>query len=179
MSKHLLTIIVLLLSTSVYSQNLDVGIRIQKTHGMYWENGITAQYQFENFKPINFSVGISYITSRLGTAMGTNALKQDSYIANANWFFGKKAKPFKVYGRLNMGYFHAEEINDIFQDVPNTAFMFAPEFGLRYQFKQIPLSLNLGSGYYLFTGEDGTSPGTFQPLYYHLDICYTLNLSKE
>ncbi len=156
------------------AQNLEVGVRIQKTHGMYWENGITLQYNLENFKPDNFSIGFSYITSRLGTAMGSNALNQDSYIANANWFFGKKVKPFKFYGRLNFGYFHAEEVNEIFAEIPNTAFLFAPEFGMNYKFKTLPIVLNLGVGNYLFTGDDGKSPGTFQPLYYHLDISYKI-----
>ena len=40
----------LLCVTFVKSQNLDVGMRIQKTQSLYWENGITAQYTIENFK---------------------------------------------------------------------------------------------------------------------------------
>lgn len=168
-----------ILSFGMFAQKLDVGIRIQKTHGMYWENGITAQYQFKEFKPNNFLVGFSYISSRFGTAMGSNALNQDSYIANATWLFGKKVKPFKFYGRLNLGYLTVEKVADIFADIPRSAFLFSPEFGLGYRFEKIPLNLNLGAGYYLFTGEDGQTPGTFMPLYYHLDIYYTINFSKE
>jgi hypothetical protein len=43
------------------AQTLKVGPRIQKTQNMYWENGISAQYSFENFKPNQFlSVLILY-----------------------------------------------------------------------------------------------------------------------
>ena len=92
----------------------------------------------------------------------------------AGWNFGKEAKPFRFHARLNFGYFHAEQVSDIFEDVPNTAFLFSPEIGFKYTFKQLPITLNLGSGYYLFTGEGGESPGTLQPLYYHLDITYQI-----
>jgi hypothetical protein len=174
MKNLLLLLCVLFFGVGLKAQNLDVGIRIQKTHGMYWENGITAQYTIEKFKPDNFYIGLSYVSSRLGTAMSSNALKQDNYIFNTGWNFGKEVKPLRFHARLNFGYFHAEQVSDIFKDVPNTAFLFSPEIGLKYTFSQLPLTLNLGSGYYLFTGEGGDSPGTLQPLYYHLDVTYQI-----
>ena len=174
MRKNLVTALLVFFSLTGISQNLDLGVRIQKTHGMYWENGLTAQYTIEKFKPDNFYVGFSYISSRLGTAMGTYALKQDNYIANAGWNFGKKVKPFRVHARLNFGYFQAEQVSEIFKDVPRTAFLFSPEIGFKYTFSQLPITLNLGAGYYLLMDEEGTLPGTLQPLYYHLDITYQI-----
>lgn len=174
MKNLLLLLCVLFFGVGLKAQNLDVGIRIQKTHGMYWENCITAQYTIEKFKPNNFYIGLSYVSSRLGTAMSSNALKQDNYIFNTGWNFGKEVKPLRFHARLNFGYFHAEQVSDIFKEVPNTAFLFSPEIGFKYTFKQVPISLNLGSGYYLFTGEGGDSPGTLQPLYYHLDVTYQI-----
>jgi hypothetical protein len=174
MKNLLLLLCVLFFGVGLKAQNLDVGIRIQKTHGMYWENGITAQYTIEKFKPDNFYIGLSYVSSRLGTAMSSNALKQDNYIFNTGWNFGKEVKPLRFHARLNFGYFHAEQVSDIFKDVPNTAFLFSPEIGLKYTFSQLPLTLNLGSGYYLLTGEGADSPGTLQPLYYHLDVTYQI-----
>ena len=93
MKNLLLLLCVLFFGVGLKAQNLDVGIHIQKTHGMYWENGITAQYTIEKFKPDNFYIGLSYVSSRLGTAMSSNALKQDNYIFNTGWNFEKKLSP--------------------------------------------------------------------------------------
>ena len=163
----------LLLAIAAQSQDLNVGIRIQKTNGMYWENGISAQYTFTSFKPKQFYVGFDYVTSRLGTAFKSNALKQDNYLLSTSWLFNKN-KAYHIVTRLNFGYFIADYEEEIFSQIPNTSFLFSPEIGFSYDFNQIPIRLNLGLGYYILTAEAGYSPGTLQPLYYHFDIYYTL-----
>ena len=155
------------------AQTLNVGARIQKTQEMYWENGITAQYSFAKFKPNQFFIGFDYVTSRLGSAYNSNAIKQDNYIVSGSWQFNKD-KTYHFVTRLNAGYFYSDLEEDIFDGVPNTAFLFSPEIGFTYSSKKLPISLNLGSGYYIITGKEGYSPGTLQPLYFHLDIYYTL-----
>lgn len=174
MNKTLILIFTLVMSGNLMAQKLEAGIRIQKTHGMYWENGITAQYSFKNFKPNKFYVGASWVSSRLGTAMGTFALKQDNYLAHASWYCGKKMKPFRFYGRLGIGAFKAEEVDEMFASVPNSAFIINPEIGLNYSFKSWPVVLNLGTGVNVDFKEEGQSPGTLQPLYYHLDLSYKI-----
>ena len=168
--------ILLLFSLSaiwVQAQTFNAGVRIQKTQNMYWENGISAQYSFKDFAPERFYIGFDYVTSRLGTAMGSNAIKQDNYLVSGTWYF-KDPKPFRFHVRLNMGYFYSNYEDEIFDDIPNTAFLLSPEIGINYTFKNLPISLNLGSGYYINFAKKGYSPGTLQPLYYHLDVYYTI-----
>ena len=50
---------------------------------------------------------------------------------------------------------------------------------IKYDFQSQPISVGVGSGYYMFLAEEGYSPGTLQPLYYHLDIHYRLFDKKE
>jgi hypothetical protein len=155
------------------AQQLNVGLRFQKTHSMYWENGISAQYSFANFKPDRFYVGFDFVTSSLGTAMGSNALKQSSYIFSGSWYFNH-GKQFRLIGRLNVGYLFANLEDEIFDELPSTAFLLAPEFGMSYQFKDLPIRINAGLGYYLGVQEAYNTPGTFQPLYYHFTLYYNL-----
>jgi len=161
-----------------YSQTLEVGLRIQKTQEMYWENGVSAQYSFAKFKPNQFFVGFDYVTSRLGTAYNSNAIKQDSYLFSGSWLFNKN-KPYHFVTRLNMGYFYSDLEEDIFKEIPHTSFLFSPEVGFKYNLKKIPLALNLGVGYYIITAKEGYSPGTLQPLYFHFDMYYSIFKSKN
>ncbi len=36
--------------------------------------------------------GLSYVTTRLGSALGTNAIKQDNYLLNVGYFFRNQKK---------------------------------------------------------------------------------------
>lgn len=163
---------------SIQAQDIKIGIRIQKTQEMYWENGVSLQYSFPNFNPNQFVIGFDYVSSRFGTAYKSNAIKQDNYLLSGSWLFNKK-KPYHVMARLNVGYFYSDLEEDFFKSIPHKAFLLSPEIGFQYTFKQLPLSIQIGSGYYIITKEDGYSPGTLQPLYYHLDLYYTLFKSKS
>jgi hypothetical protein len=146
---------------------------------MYWENGISAQYSFAKFKPDQFFIGFDYVTSRLGSAYNTNAIKQDNYLFSASWQFNKN-RPFRFVTRLNAGYFYSDLEEDIFDEIPNTAFLFSPEIGFTFNIPKVPVCLNLGTGYYIITEKEGYSPGTLQPLYFHFDVYYTLfNKTKQ
>jgi len=169
----LVSLILVLAASNLYSQDLKIGIRTQKTAGMYWENGITAQYSFANFKPGQFHVGFDFITSRLGTAFNSNALKQESYLVSALWYFHNE-KSFRFYTKLNTGFFHADLEEDIFKELSHNAFLLSPEIGLSYDFMNLPLVVNLGAGYNISTVSEGKSPGTLQPLFYNLIIYYKI-----
>ncbi len=158
---------------NLHGQNLNIGIKIQKTHSMYWENGISARYSFSNFKSDQFYLGFDYISSRFGSAFNSNALKQDSYVASAAWHFAKE-KPLRFVTKLNFGYFYADLEEDIFKELPNTAILLSPEFGLSYDFKNIPIILYLGTAYNINVVDEGKSPGTLQPLFYNFAIYYQL-----
>ena len=174
--KKLLLFTFVLYGFLLQSQTLNAGLRIQKTNEMYWENGISVQYSFKDFKPQRFYLGFDFVTSRLGTAYNSNAIKQNSYIASASWH-GKEwgvLPGMRFVTRLNIGYLVADMEEEFFNEIPNTAFLFSPEIGFAYNFKKLPIGLYLGSGYYINFAPEGESPGTFQPLYYHLDIYYRI-----
>ena len=131
------------------------------------------QYRFSNFKPDRFVLGFDAVSSRFGSAFRSNAIKQESYLLSGSWLFNKR-KSYHLSARLNAGYFYSAMEEDFFDVIPHTSFLFSPEIGINYGFKKIPLSLNLGSGFYIITAKEGYSPGTLQPLYYHFDILYRI-----
>jgi len=171
--KNIIIIPFVLFCIATQAQVLKVGLRFQKTQEMYWENGISSQYTFAKFKPNQLFVGFDYVTSRLGSAYNSNAINQDTYLLSGSWLFNK-SKPYHIVTRLNMGYFYSDLEEAIFKDIPNTSFLFSPEVGFTYDFKKAPISLNFGTGFYIITAKEGYSPGTLQPLYFHLDLYYTL-----
>jgi len=160
-------------SGHLHAQVLKAGVRIQKTYSMYWENGISAQYSFPNFKPDRFVVGLDVVSSRFGSAFRSNAIKQESYLLSGSWLFNK-GKSYHITARVNAGYFYSDPEESFFEVIPHTSFLFSPEVGFSYDFKKNPLSLNLGSGFYIITAKEGYSPGTLQPLYYHFDFYYRI-----
>ncbi len=160
-------------ATSLFGQTFNVGIKIQKSHLMYWENGISAQYSFEKFKPNQFYLGFDYLTSVLGSALGSNALPQHRYLASAAWHF-RKEKAFQIVTKLNVGFLHVNLGSDLFKDLPQNAFLVSPEVGLRYNFTQLPLAVHLGGSWNLNFAPEGNSPGTLTPLAYNLTIYYPL-----
>ena len=173
MKKYIFFFIAILGCITLNAQKLNIGIKLQKTHFMYWENGISVQYSFSNFKPGQFYLGVDYVTSRLGTAFNSNALKQDSYIATVAWHF-RKGKPFHVTTKINAGFFNVNLGEEIFKELPHSAFLLSPEIGLSYDFKQLPIIVNLGTGYNIGFKNEAESPGTLQPFFYNFTIYYEL-----
>lgn len=178
MKNLILTTIALFFCLFSYSQSLDIGVRIQKTHKMYWENGFSIKYSFATFKPHNFELGVDYLTSRLGSAYNSNAIKQDNYLANATWKFGDSTKVFKIYTRVNLGLLVADFEEPFFDELPNKAFLLSPEVGCVYSFTKLPMKLGVGLGYYIDVQKEGKTPGTFQPLYYHFNVSYPIKIKK-
>jgi hypothetical protein len=84
------------------------------------ENGISAQYSLPILNPISFL--FDFVSSRLGSAYKSNAIKQDSYLLSASWHFNKN-KPYHFVTRLNAGYFMLI-MRKLFKDIPNTAVLF-------------------------------------------------------
>lgn len=156
-----------------HAQDFHLGGKTQKTYGMYWENGLSAQYSFAGFYPGRLHVGLDYYTTRLGSAIGSNALKQDNLVATTAWYF-RKDKAFRLLTKLNMGIFKVDLETEIFDELPSTAFVLAPELGVSYRCMEAPWMLNLATGYNLNFQEEGKSPGTYQPLFYNLSLFYNL-----
>jgi hypothetical protein len=75
-----------------------------------------------HFKPNQFFVGFDFVSSRLGSAYKSNAIKQDSYLLSASWHFNKTNLIISVT-RLNAGY-SMLIMRKLFKDIPNTAVLF-------------------------------------------------------
>ena len=155
---------------------LKGGVRIQKAQKLYWENGFCADYASSSIADGSIHFGASYATSRLGSAMGSNAIKQDNYLVSAAYHF-RHQKQFQPFTRMNLGYFHADYEDAAFDDLPNSAFLFPIDAGLSYQFS-FPLTLDLSVGYHFNAGDGTSGPGTLYPVFYQFSICYTILKNK-
>lgn len=155
---------------------LNGGIRIQKAQKLYWENGFSFDFTSPKIADSRIHFGASYVTTRLGSAMGSNAIKQDNYLFSTGYHF-RHQKQFQPFARLNTGYFHADYEEAIFDVLPNNAFLFSIDVGLSYEFK-IPLTASLSAGYNLNSGNGSSGPGTLYPVFYQMSIFYTILKQK-
>ena len=155
---------------------LKGGIRIQKTQKLYWENGFSFDFASPKIADSRIHLGASYVTTRLGSAIGSNAIKQDNYLISGGYYF-RHQKQFQPFTRLNTGYFHADYEEEIFDVLPNNAFLFSLDAGLSYSF-EIPLTLNLSAGYNFSSGNGSSGAGTLYPVFYQMSLFYTIIRNK-
>jgi hypothetical protein len=155
---------------------LKVGVRAQKTQKLYWENGFTVDFTYPKILNNRLHFGLSYVTTRLGSALGTNAIKQDNYLLNVGYFF-RNQKKLQPFTRLNTGYFYADYESEIFDKLPNTALLLSLDAGLSYELKA-PITIDLSAGFNLNTGSGSKGPGTLYPIFYQLSVYYTLLKKK-
>jgi len=167
----------IVLPQSAFAKNdwpveLKGGIRFQKAQKLYWENGVSFDLNSSKLLDSRLHLGVSYVTSRLGSAMGSNAIKQDNYLVSTGYYFRPK-KQIQPFTRLNLGYFHADYEAAIFDVLPNKAFLLSLNAGLSYEFK-FPLTISLSAGYNLNSGTGSAGPGTLFPVFYQMSIYYTI-----
>jgi hypothetical protein len=155
---------------------LKGGIRIQKTQKLYWENGLAFDFTSPRIVDQSIHFGVSYVTSRLGSALGSNAIKQDNFLVSTGYHFRHK-KELQPFTRLNMGYFHSNYEDAIFDVLPNNSFLLSLDAGLSYEF-EVPLTINLSAGYNLNSGTGSSGPGTLFPVFYQMSIYYTILKQK-
>lgn len=154
------------------NQVLDVGIRLQKAINLYAENGITVQYTSSKLASRQLYLGFSYVTSRLGTAFNTNAIKQDNVLLSASYYFRPNWLIRPVI-KANIGYFRADYGSPIFDELPKTSLLASPEFGFCYC-PNIPLKINASLGYNLITGNGISGPGTLYPVFVQTSITWNI-----
>lgn len=151
---------------------LDVGLRLQKAVGLYAENGLTAQYTSQKLASQRLYFGVSYVTSRLGTAFRSNAIRQDNFLVNASYFF-RPRWVVRPVARLNAGYFVADYGSELFNDLPRTSPLLSPELGLCWCPK-FPLKVHASVGYNLLTGDGLTGPGTLYPVFVQTSLTWNV-----
>ena len=159
-------------TTVTNSGNLKGGLRFQKAQKLYWENGFAFDYACSKILDSRIHFGASYATTRFGSALGSNAIKQDNFLVSAAYQF-RHQKALQPFVRLNLGYFHADYEAAVFDILPNSAFLTSLDAGISYEFK-IPLTLNLSAGYNLNAGTGLSGPGTLFPVFYQMSIFYTI-----
>ena len=152
------------------SYDLGVGLKFQKTEQLYWENGVAADFTSDFLLNKKIHLKASYVTSRLGSAMIGNAVKQDNFVLGADWRF-RSHKDLQIFAGLNTGFFHADMETPMFSVLPHNSLLFSVEAGLFYKFK-FPAAASLSAGYNLISGDGVTGPGTLFPVYYQLSVFY-------
>lgn len=175
MKKIILPLILFLFTGVVNAQftknyELNGGVVIQKTLKLYWENGIGADYTSDFLLNKKIHLKAAYVTSVLGSAMGTNAIKQGSFTLGANWHFFH-TRPLQIFAGLNTGYFAADYEEEVFDVLPHKSLMLQLEGGLTYKFNA-SITASLSAGYNLITGDGVNGPGTLFPLFYQLKVFY-------
>jgi len=170
----LFSIVFVVQSNAQFASNyeLGVGLRIQKTEQLYWENGIGLDYTSDFLMKKKIHIKMSYASSRIGSAFGTNAIKQDNYLIGADWRF-RSDKDFQIFVGSNTGFFHFDTENPIFDVLPNNSMLLSLETGLFYKFK-FPLATSLSVGYNIINGDGVSKPGTLFPVFYQLSVFYCL-----
>lgn len=150
------------------------GIRVEKAMGFYYSSG--AYLEFSSNKLLNqrLNFGLTYVTSRLGTAFQSNAIPFWQLTANVNLMLRKK-KHFKICFRLNGGYAQANYHDPIFDDLPQSSPIVSFEPGLLYDFK-FPLRIGTGLGYNFITGNGITGLGVIYPVYFQFNAAYRFKL---
>ncbi|MBC3786172.1 hypothetical protein [Spirosoma utsteinense] len=156
---------------------LDLGIRLQNSVNLYAENGITAQYTHPKLASKRLYIGLSYVTSRLGTALNSNAIKQDNFLASASYYF-RPNWLVRPVARVNVGYFAADYGSSLFDVLPKTSLLASPEFGLCYC-PNFPLKINASIGYNVITGDGLTGPGTLYPVFIQTSVTWNILKSAK
>jgi hypothetical protein len=175
--KYIFFILIVLTYSTLFAQNkkehnFSVGAIIEKTHYLYFENGIGANYSSENLFHNKLQLKTSYLTSRIGSALNSNALKHDYLIVGADWKFRITDNLDLPLG-LNTGLYSVDYENEVFRNLPNKSVLFSIETGLKYDFN-FPITVSLNIGYHLISGDGVSVPGSLFPLYYKLGLFYRL-----
>ncbi|MEQ8469721.1 MAG: hypothetical protein RIC35_00970 [Marinoscillum sp.] len=162
------------LANECYGQqyHVDVGIRCQKTIGLYFENGIASQWSLDQLANQRLYLGLGFVSSRLGSALGTNAIKQDNYQIWLAYYF-RKDKKLRSFASLNSGYFIANYEEEIFDVLDNSSMLLSGSSGVEYTLP-LKLKLNAAIGYNLISGNGEEGPGTLYPLFAQFTVYYPL-----
>jgi len=178
--KTLLTLLFFTGYLAANAQNsvLDVGIRMQKEIGLYYENGFTLNYSYKNLMPDKLYFGLTYVSSRFGTAINSNAIKQDNFLFSPAYYF-RKNHLIRPFVRVDVGYFDADYGSKIFDVLPSKTLLLSSDLGVSVQ-THCPLKLSASLGYNFITS-NGTNnvPGTIYPVFYQLTLSWNLLNHKK
>lgn len=171
-----LTAVVFLSQLAQAQRDLKAGLLIRKTEALYWENGAGLEYSSDRLLNKQLLISAGYVTSMLGNALVSNALKQNNLILGAHWLF-RPEKKLQFTTGFNTGLFLVDYEDNVFANLPESSIILAFEAGIRYQLK--PVSVHLSAGYNIRNGNGVDIPGSLFPVYYQLGLFLPLNLSSK
>ncbi len=150
--------------------NLSGGIVSHKTQKLYWENGLGLDFTSEFLLSKQIHLKAGYVSSRFGSALSSNAIKQDTYTVGADWrFFPKRS--FQLFTGINTGFFKAHYEDPRFDVLPSSSALLQVEAGAVYNFN-LPLTFSASVGYNVLNSNGESGPGTLFPVYYQLKAFY-------
>jgi len=150
------------------TQTISVGIRLQKSINFYLENGFSVYYNSDKILSDKILFGFHYVSSRLGSAINSNAIKQDRLFLSTHYMIRPKKK-LNILTGIDLGYFHADYEEPVFEDLQNQSLLLALEAGIRYNIIK-RLSVNSTLGYNLITGDGTNGAGTLYPMYFQISL---------
>ena len=169
-----LTLFFFIISASnLESQELSLGLRLQQSWNMYNENGITVQFTPKNLLNDRLSFGVSYISTRFGSALNSNAIIQDNILLQSTYVFSSSS--LSPIARLNAGYCFADYESSLFDDIDASMPLLSLEAGARYEF-DIPLKVQASLGYNLITSDGSSGIGTVYPLFVQCTLLWGFSL---
>lgn len=151
---------------------LQGGLMFQKVQKLYWENGFALDYSNKNILDRKIHFGFAYASSRFGSAMGSNAIKQDNFIVSANYHFFNKKKLNLTLG-FNTGFFNADYEIEAFDVLDKNSLLLALNIGVAYKYND-KLTASLSTGYNIISGNGASGPGTLFPVYYRMAAFYSI-----
>jgi hypothetical protein len=146
------------------------GFLFQKTHYLYSENGLGFDISSNSILEKKIHLKFAYLSSRFGSAINSNAIKQDNITLGADWRF-RSEHNLQILAGINTGFFIADYEDPTFEVLPNTALLLSVESGLVYNF-DFPISTALTAGYNLRIGNGDNVPGSIFPFFYRLSVYY-------
>lgn len=155
------------LNLPVNKLTLAPALLVRKTQALYWESGVGIDFTHSRLWGERLHFNLAYLTSRLGSAIGSNALKQDYFLLGADWHTPIADKLTWVAG-LHTGYFVVDYEDDVFANLPASSPLLSISTGLNYSAG--PVDLQLVAGYNLISGNGADVPGSIFPVYYQLMV---------
>jgi hypothetical protein len=181
MLKSIYPFIVLIFCTigfaDAQSSILDAGAKFQKSINLYYEHGAALNYSDKRLLPDRLYFGFSFVTSRLGSALNSNAIKQENYLLSAGWYF-RRNHIVRPFAQLNGGYFSADYGNKMFDVFPRSSLLLSTDAGLSFQ-THTPLKIATSLGYNFITGNGLTGPGTLYPVFYQVTFSWNILNHKK
>ena len=138
-----------------------VGLRFKKYVGFYWVNGVSGEWHSKKLVNNKLHIGISVSSSKLGSAIHSNALSTWETELSFMYLF-RQTKKFNPIIRLNTG-IATVQLESSYSSIPSSAFLLSLETGCNYSMGKT--HIRLFGGYNVFTGNGITGLGTIYPIY--------------